>query len=155
MHEPIGKHLGDPCIHCGIAHDDVEPGPCLKASGLGAHHRNASYYGTLLINITENFQKESLRLKTCIAAANALAMMMANDLNTEIVQLAESVMYATDLSKAGDDGSSVITDAIKWFSGEKAGYYGLQKEFFGTKNYDRWRGQRCAASPLAASPLPL
>ena len=21
-------HLGDPCIFCGTAHDDVEPGPC-------------------------------------------------------------------------------------------------------------------------------
>ena len=23
------KHFGDPCIHCGIPHDDVPPGPCL------------------------------------------------------------------------------------------------------------------------------
>ena len=22
-------HYGDPCIHCGIAHDDVPPGPCM------------------------------------------------------------------------------------------------------------------------------
>ncbi len=21
-------HFGDPCIHCGVAHDDVPPGPC-------------------------------------------------------------------------------------------------------------------------------
>ncbi len=21
-------HFGDPCIHCGIPHDDVPPGPC-------------------------------------------------------------------------------------------------------------------------------
>lgn len=21
-------HFGDPCIHCGVAHDDVAPGPC-------------------------------------------------------------------------------------------------------------------------------
>lgn len=21
-------HQGDPCIHCGVAHDDVPPGPC-------------------------------------------------------------------------------------------------------------------------------
>jgi hypothetical protein len=21
-------HYGDPCIHCGIGHDDVPPGPC-------------------------------------------------------------------------------------------------------------------------------
>ena len=22
-------HYGDPCIHCGVAHDDVPPGPCM------------------------------------------------------------------------------------------------------------------------------
>lgn len=22
-------HFGDPCIHCGISHDDVPPGPCM------------------------------------------------------------------------------------------------------------------------------
>jgi hypothetical protein len=21
-------HFGDPCLHCGIPHDEVEPGPC-------------------------------------------------------------------------------------------------------------------------------
>ena len=21
-------HFGDPCVHCGQAHDDVAPGPC-------------------------------------------------------------------------------------------------------------------------------
>ncbi len=21
-------HFGDPCVHCGIGHDDVPPGPC-------------------------------------------------------------------------------------------------------------------------------
>lgn len=23
------KHFRDPCVHCGIGHDDVAPGPCL------------------------------------------------------------------------------------------------------------------------------
>lgn len=22
------SHFGDPCIHCGVGHDDFEPGPC-------------------------------------------------------------------------------------------------------------------------------
>lgn len=22
------RHYGDPCVHCGVAHDDVPPGPC-------------------------------------------------------------------------------------------------------------------------------
>lgn len=25
-------HQGDPCIHCGVAHDDVPPGPCIPAT---------------------------------------------------------------------------------------------------------------------------
>jgi hypothetical protein len=25
-------HQGDPCIHCGTPHDDVEPGPCKALS---------------------------------------------------------------------------------------------------------------------------
>ena len=27
MAEPL-HHFGDPCVHCGIAHDDVAPWPC-------------------------------------------------------------------------------------------------------------------------------
>jgi hypothetical protein len=23
------RHFGDPCIHCGISHDDVQSGPCI------------------------------------------------------------------------------------------------------------------------------
>ena len=26
---PMPKHFGDPCVHCGIAHDDVPVGPCV------------------------------------------------------------------------------------------------------------------------------
>ena len=26
-------HYGDPCIHCGIPHDDVPAGPCQGGSG--------------------------------------------------------------------------------------------------------------------------
>lgn len=25
---PKPTHFGDPCVHCGIAHDDAPPGPC-------------------------------------------------------------------------------------------------------------------------------
>ncbi len=25
---PHRRHKGDPCIYCGVPHDDVEPGPC-------------------------------------------------------------------------------------------------------------------------------
>lgn len=27
--QPNATHFGDPCIHCGVGHDDVPPGSCL------------------------------------------------------------------------------------------------------------------------------
>lgn len=23
------KHFGDPCIHCGVSHEEMQPGPCI------------------------------------------------------------------------------------------------------------------------------
>ena len=46
-------HFGDPCRHCGVAHDDVAPGPCLgdpkKAipiafCGLGVRWDNVEHF---------------------------------------------------------------------------------------------------------------
>ena len=31
--QPVLHHYGDPCVHCGIAHDDIPPGPCLGDAG--------------------------------------------------------------------------------------------------------------------------
>lgn len=31
---PEPTHFGDPCVHCGTPHDEVEPGPC---KGVSAH----------------------------------------------------------------------------------------------------------------------
>jgi hypothetical protein len=28
MADPRRTHFGDPCIHCGIGHDDIKPGNC-------------------------------------------------------------------------------------------------------------------------------
>lgn len=30
---PEPRHFGDPCVHCGILHDYVPPGPCRPVSG--------------------------------------------------------------------------------------------------------------------------
>jgi len=29
---PGPRHFGDPCVHCGIPHDDVPVGPCQGVS---------------------------------------------------------------------------------------------------------------------------
>ena len=46
-------------------------------------------------------------------------------------------------ARGGQDRASVIRDAVDWLStGKCAAYYGLDRADFGTKNYDRWAGQR-------------
>lgn len=46
-------------------------------------------------------------------------------------------------SRGGQDRGSVIRDAVDWFAtGKCAAYRGLDAADFGTKNYDRWSGQR-------------
>ena len=53
MSAPTLKHYGDPCVHCGIAHDDVPPGPCqgdkskavpMAWRGLGVRWDNVEHF---------------------------------------------------------------------------------------------------------------
>lgn len=46
-------------------------------------------------------------------------------------------------ARGGQDRGSVIRDAVDWLAtGKCATYRGLDRADFGTKNYDRWAGQR-------------
>lgn len=135
-------HLGDPCIHCGIAHDDVEPCFCQKATGLGANVRNIEYMTKLLDENTKIYNRENARLKEFIAEQKTIISRSGDGLDIEKITLAESVLYASNYKNGGDEWNSARKDAIKWFATGKAGYRGLKHEFFGTKNYDRWCGQR-------------
>lgn len=65
------------------------------------------------------------------------------------VDLGYSVLHIRGLYRnGGSERKSVIDDAIHQIAtGEKRGYLGLDREFFGTKNYDRWSGQRCDCEP--------
>jgi len=67
------------------------------------------------------------------------------DLDPEKVALAETIIVVSDYHKGGAEWYSCVRDAIKQFStGERVGpYKDLWKEFFGTKDYARWIGQRC------------
>lgn len=44
--------------------------------------------------------------------------------------------------RAGEDRASVVQDAIAFFATGPKPYKDLRRGYFGTKNYDRWSGQR-------------
>lgn len=77
--------------------------------------------------------------------ANVLAS-AEQGLDLEKVRLAKTVVYVNgSYDRAGDDRASVIHDAIRQLAtGEPIRqFYGdLWSHYFGTKNYDRWSGQR-------------
>lgn len=68
-------------------------------------------------------------------------------IDVEKVGLAKTVIYVSGAyDRAGEDRASVIHDAVKQLAtGEPIRpFYGdLWSHYFGTKNYDRWSGQRC------------
>ncbi|MGJ7039178.1 hypothetical protein J2Y63_002433 [Shinella sp. BE166] len=67
-------------------------------------------------------------------------------LDIEKVGLAKTVIYVNgSYDRAGQDRASVIQDAVKQLAtGDPVRqFYGdLWSHYFGTKNYDRWSGQR-------------
>lgn len=77
--------------------------------------------------------------------ANILAS-AEQGLDLEKIALAKTVINIRGAyDRAGEDGASVIHDAIKQLAtGEPIRqFYGdLWSHYFGTKNYDRWSGQR-------------
>lgn len=137
-------HLGDPCIHCGQRYAGVEPGPCSKADGLTATVRNIDYLGRVLAEHDKKAAAESARLKGMIAAEQTSLARAEAGLDLDKIALAETVIYATDYARGGTDRNSARQDAIKQIStGEPISPYSdLRRHYFGTKNYDGWRGQR-------------
>lgn len=72
---------------------------------------------------------------------------------TETVDLAKSVIDVQgQFSEAGQDRKTVMQDALTQLaSGNYYGTNGLQNCYLGTKNFDRWHGQR-VSPPYYASP---
>jgi hypothetical protein len=136
-------HLGDPCIHCGVGHDSVAAGPCDKAVGVGARIRNSLYWKSLLENHTKAAAAESARLTSLIKQEDTAIFQSELSLDLSLISLAESVMRVGDYSNGGDERNGARVDAMKWFATGHAGYLGLKREYFGTKNYAKWGGQRC------------
>ena len=87
------------------------------------------------MEVMRHWQNEELRLQTIINQTEA-------GLDLAKISLAETVMYAGDYSRAGQDRDGARQDAIKWFAGRQT-TTDLQHEYIGTKSYDRWYGQRC------------
>lgn len=85
--------------------------------------------------------KESARFNKLIASENRAARLLAEGLNLNIISLAESILAVGKYANGGDERGSVIRDAIAWFAGT-GGRGNLKIEYFGTKQYDRWYGQR-------------
>ena len=137
-------HLGDPCIHCGQAHDEVSAGPCVNANGNAARIRRFLYWKKLLADHEKRAAAETSRLKELIQAENTGLLQIEKNLDLTQIALAESVMYVRgDFKSAGEDREACRTQAVHWFAtGESRGHYGdLRHEYFGTKDYDRWHGQ--------------
>ena len=139
------SHLGDPCIHCGVAHNDIAPGDCPSSAGLAATMRNIYHLSKILAEHEDYAAKVSANLKDRIAEYRTIASRVEAGLDVAKIALAETVVMASDYSKGGEERASARADAIQQFStGKPVGpYKDLRREFFGTKNYDRWSGQRC------------
>jgi hypothetical protein len=135
-------HLGDPCIHCNVSHDAVPSGPCVENVGLAAHTRTKLYWEKLIAEHDKKANAEHDRLRNLIVEEVKAVALLGSGFDESKISLAESFLFAATYANGGDDRQSVLNDAIKWFADETVGYQGLRKEFFGTKNYDRWRGQR-------------
>jgi hypothetical protein len=85
--------------------------------------------------------REQIRLRATVLSSAVEGLDMGK------ITLAKTIVYVRgSYGRAGEDRASVIGDAIKQLAtGEpnRAVYGDLWCEYFGTKNYDRWSGQRC------------
>lgn len=87
---------------------------------------------------------ESARLSNEIAARQTVLNQVEAGLDTGKIALAGQVIKVYGAyAQGGDDRAAVIRDAVQWLAtGKCACYRGLDGADFGTKNYDRWHGQR-------------
>jgi hypothetical protein len=135
-------HIGDPCIHCATPHDAVDAGACPSGSGLAAHVRTLNYWKTLLAAHEESSARETKRLAGLATTEKVTIALLGAGFDGSKIAVAETIMSASQYAYGGDDRQSVLDDAVKWFADEKSVSGNLRREFFGTKNYDRWVGQR-------------
>lgn len=98
-------------------------------AGLAAHEAEA--------------EARSKAFRAEIAELNRLVALDGAQLDQGKISLARTVMYVRgSYERAGEDRASVIQDAIAFFATGPRPYKDLRDGYFGTKNYDRWSGQR-------------
>lgn len=89
---------------------------------------------------------EADRLRREIVARQTLLNNAEAGLDSDKIATAKTVIKVYGLySKGGKDRASVVHDAVHWLAtGKKREgvYLGLDSCDYGTKNYDRWIGQR-------------
>jgi hypothetical protein len=92
----------------------------------------------------EQATKERKRLEAALdAVRHQIGCAKAGLDNARIANALTILKVRGEYARGGQDRASVIRDAIDWLAtGQCAAYYGLDKADFGTKNYDRWAGQR-------------
>lgn len=95
-----------------------------------------------LLILRKEFLSEEARLKGIISENDRLICLARDSIDYVKVQLAETIISVSKYTGEGEQGSCVV-DAIKQFSlGKPLQYKDLWKEYFGTKDYDRWSSQR-------------
>lgn len=74
------------------------------------------------------------------------------DLDLDKIRTAQEVLvFRGSYARGGEDRGSVIADAVNEIAtGDHGRRRGLNYEDYGTKNYDRWQGQRCDCGPYSA-----
>ena len=95
-----------------------------------------------LARLRKEFLSKEEELKGKISENSHLIELSHSLIDIGKVQLAETIIYVTKYTGDGEQGGCIV-DAIKQFSlGKPLEYKNLWKEFFGTKDYDRWSSQR-------------
>lgn len=136
------NHLGNPCIHCGAGHDDIQPGPCPNSGCLAAKVREREFFKAALVAHKKAADETVRFLEEAIANRSSMIMQAEAGLDLSKIAIAQTILHVTDFSKGGSEREDARKDAIKWFATGKAGYRGLKYEYFGTKSYAHWHGQR-------------
>ena len=93
----------------------------------------------------EESAREEKRLRSEIGLCQSILMKNASGIDHEKVDLAKTVVFASDYGKGGKNRDSCIADAIRQLAtGEpiRPTYGDLFVVFFGTKNYQGWIDQR-------------
>lgn len=112
------------------------------------------------MNLTESVQKIA-QLRTDLSEHESAAKIRSEAIRAEIagisrslaldgamldqakIEAARKLLYVRgSYEQAGEDRASVIQDAVAFFATGPKPYKDLRQGYFGTKNYDRWSGQR-------------